>query len=212
MFHITGSLTGIRILGNGTEVTVLIENKSGNMIRKRRIQEIELGIDDGRFISPAQRRKIYATLRDISNYTGYTVEAAKQIMKVEHMLRTGDSEYFSLSTCSMTTAREYINTLMEFALQEGIMLTESGLQRTDDVDYYLIQCIRYRKCCICGRTAEIHHVDAIGMGSDRKTVDDSEKEITALCRLHHTIAHQKGWPRMMEQYHIYGIEKKRAEV
>ena len=114
MFHITGSLTGIRTLGNGTEVTVLIKNKSGSMIQKRRLQEIELGIDDGRFISPAQRRKIYATLRDISNYTGYTVEAAKQIMKVEHMLRTGDSEYFSLSTCSMTTAREYINTLMEF--------------------------------------------------------------------------------------------------
>lgn len=104
----------------------------------RPVADVELGIDDGRFISVQQRRKIYATLRDIAEYTGYPDEDMKQIMKVEHVMRCG-CDMFSLSDCSMTTAREFINTLMEYALKEGVILTESGLQRTDDIDTYLMR-------------------------------------------------------------------------
>ena len=211
MLYINGKIERVRNTKTGAEVSVAVEEQGRKIIRKYNASEVALGIEDGRTISPAQRRKIYATLRDISNHTGYTVEAAKQIMKVEHMLRTGDCRFFSLADCSVTTAREFINTLLEYALKEGIIMTESGLQRTDDVDYYLIQCIRYRRCCICGRRADIHHVDAIGMGFDRTQVDDSDKEVAALCREHHTIAHQRGWQKMMAQYHIYGIKKRRAE-
>ena len=59
-------------------------------------------------------------------------------------------------------------------------MDESGLMRTDDIDTYLIQCIRYRRCCICGRPADIHHVDAIGMGNNRRHYDDSQNEVAAL--------------------------------
>ena len=144
----------------------LVLNMSEQMARnlwQYKVRQVEVGIDDGRRITIAQRRKIYATLRDIAEYTGYTDEAMKEVMKAEHMLQSGCG-YFSLSNCSVTTAREYINTLMEYALKEGVILQESGIQRTDDIDTYLIQCIRYHKCCVCGRAAEIHHVDAIGMG------------------------------------------------
>ena len=136
----------------------------------------------------------------------------KQIMKIEHMLRVGDQKVISLSDCTMTDAREFINTLMEYALKEGIILTESGLMRTDDIDCYLIQCIRYRRCCICGKPADIHHVDAIGMGRNRQQVDDSGHEIAALCRMHHTISHQMGWDRFADSYHVYGIRRDRTEV
>ena len=131
----------------------------------------------------------------------------KEIMKVENMLRLGQDKVISLSDCTITEAREYINTLMEYSLKEGLILTESGLKRTDA---YLIQCIRYKRCCICGKTAEIHHVDAIGMGNDRRHVDDSEKKIAALCRIHHSLAHQKGWVQFADAYKVYGIEKYRT--
>ena len=206
---------GIRIgqaAAGQMEVAVCLPPEAEALIRKRRCREIQVGIDDGRTISPAQRRKAYATLGDISNHTGYTVEAAKQVMKVEHMLRTGADGLLSLADCTMTDAREFINTLMEYALKEGIILTESGLKRTDDIDAYLIQCIRHRRCCICGQAAELHHVDAIGMGNDRRQVDDSKKRMAALCRKHHTIAHQRGWERFSDSYKVYGIERHRAEA
>lgn len=160
-----------------TFLCIRIPVQAGKLIQTRKCKELALGVDDGRSITPAQRRKAYATLGDISNYTGYTVEAAKEIMKVENMLRLGQDKVISLSDCTITEAREYINTLMEYSLKEGLILTESGLKRTDDIDAYLIQCIRYKRCCICGKTAEIHHVDAIGMGNDRRHVDDSERKL-----------------------------------
>ena len=180
------------------------------MIRNMRVQYVEIGIEDGRYITPIQRRKIYATLRDIGEYTGYTIEEAKEVMKVEHIKRTGDSEWFSLSDCSVTKAREFINTLLERALNDGIIMDESGLMRTDDIDTYLIQCIRYRRCCICGRAADIHHVDVIGMGNNRRHYDDSQNEIAALCRNHHNLAHSLGWQRFMSRYKVYGIERYRC--
>jgi hypothetical protein len=196
--------------GSDIAVTVAMDRTAGNLIRDQAVRQVDVGIDDGRTITSAQRRKAYAMLRDIAFYTGYSIEDAKQVMKVEHMLRTGDSAWFSLSTCSVTTAREFINTLMEYALKNGIILAERGIDRTDDIDTYLIQCIRYRRCCLCGRPADIHHIDTIGMGNDRNRVDDSDKEIVALCREHHMAAHTQGWSDFSKIHHIYGVRRWRT--
>ena len=193
------------------DLQLRVDDSVARMIRVRKIRHVSIGIEDGRRITPLQQRKAYATLRDIGEYTGYPLEAIKQIMKVEHMMRTGDYEYFSLSDCSMTKAREFINTLLEYALKEGAILGESGLMRTDDIDAYLIQCIRYRRCCICGQPADIHHVEAIGMGQDRRHYDDWYNEVAALCRTHHSIAHTTGWQRFMDRYKVYGIKRYRCQ-
>lgn len=211
MRYYSANVKMVREAAGSTELVLAVPKEVVPMIRKRQCREIQVGVYDGRTISPAQRRKAYATLGDISNHTGYTVEAAKEIMKVEHMLRVKSCEMISLADCTMTEAREFINTLMEYALREGIILTENGFNRTDDIDTYLIQCIRYRRCCVCGQSAEIHHVDAIGMGHDRRHVDDSDKRIAALCRKHHTISHQKGWEQFADSYRVYGIERYRLE-
>lgn len=205
MIHISARVTDIRRTAEGVALQVTIERPGRPLMAKKAGDEVEIGIEDGRLITPAQRRKIYATLKDIALHTGYTPEAAKQVMKVEHMLRVGCTEYFSLADCSVSTAREFINTLMDYALREGIILSDMALDRTDDIDTYLYQCLKYRRCCICGRKADLHHVDAVGMGRDRRQVDDSMMLKAALCRTHHTIAHQMGWRRFAEQYKVYGI-------
>lgn len=194
----------------GFQLILSMTERMAKNLWQYKVNQVEVGIDDGRRITIAQRRKIYATLRDLAEYTGYTDEAMKEVMKAEHMIQSGCA-YFSLSDCSVTTAREYINTLMEYALKEGVILQEPGIQRTDDIDTYLIQCIRYHKCCICGRAAEIHHVDTIGMGNDRRHYDDSQNRIMALCRDHHTIYHQRGCSRFMDAYKVYGVERYRTE-
>lgn len=190
---------------DGTYLKVFLPNvRLGDMLRRKGVKNAEMRFDDGRHISAEQRKKAYATIRDIADYTGYPPEEMKEKLKYQHMIRTGD-DYISLKNCSMDTAREFINTILEFALEWGVPLSESAIDRTDDIGRYLYYCIMHKKCAICGKDGEIHHEDTIGMGNDRKTVDDSNYRKICLCREHHAIAHQMGIVRFRQMYKVYGI-------
>lgn len=190
---------------DGTDLVVSVPDlKLGDMFQRKKIRNAEIRFDDGRNISAEQRKKAYATIRDISDWTGYLPEEMKEILKYQHMMRTGDA-YFSLSNCSMDTAREFINTILEFALENGIPLSDNAIERTDDIGRYLYYCLLHKKCAICGKDGEIHHEDAIGMGNDRTKVDDSSYKKICLCREHHTLAHSLGVIRFREMYKVYGI-------
>lgn len=194
-----------REANEGTYLTILVPNmRLGDIFRRKCIKNAEIRFDDGRHISAEQRKKAYATIRDVADYTGYLPEEMKEKLKYQHIIRTGDA-YFSLSNCSMDMAREFINTILEFALEWGIPLSEGGIDRTDDIGRYLYYCIKYKKCAICGKDGEIHHEDAIGMGNDRRAVDDSDYRKICLCRKHHAIAHQMGVVRFRKMYKVYGI-------
>lgn len=193
---------------DGTDLVVSVPDlKLGDMFQRKKIRNAEIRFDDGRHISAEQRKKAYATIRDISDWTGYLPEEMKEILKYQHMMRTGDA-YFSLSNCSMDTAREFINTILEFALENGIPLSDNAIERTDDIGRYLYYCLLHKKCAICGKDGEIHHEDAIGMGNDRTKVDDSSYKKICLCREHHTLAHSLGVIRFREMYKVYGIVAK----
>ena len=198
------SILQFKEMERDTDLIVRVPLRLGDIFRTKGIRKAEIRFDDGRHISTDQRKKIYATIRDIADYTGYLPEEMKEIMKYRHIERTGE-EYFSLSDCSMDLAREFLNTILEFALEWGIQLSENPLDRTDDINRYLYFCIIHRKCAVCGKDGEIHHEDAIGMGNDRRTIDDSNHKKICLCRLHHTIAHQKGVLQFRKDYKIYGI-------
>lgn len=209
--HTVVELCKFRESDSGTELLVNIPNcKIGEMLTQKRIKKAEIRIDDGRLISVEQRRKAYATIRDISDYTGYMPEEQKEWLKYLHIERTG-CDHFSLSNCTMDTAREFINTILEYALEMGIPLSEEGINRADDIGKYLFFCIKHKKCAICGKSGEIHHEDAIGMGNDRKVVDDSNYKKICLCREHHTIAHQMGVERFQKMYKVYGIVVKETK-
>ena len=196
---------------NGTELIITIPGKHiGRYICRKHIKSAEMRIDDGRHISAEQRKKVYATISDIADYTGYLPEEQKEWLKYLHIINTG-CDYFSLSDCTMDTAREFINTILEYALENGIPLSEEAINRTDDIGRYLYFCIKNKKCAICGKDGEIHHEDAIGMGNNRNTVDDSGYKKICLCRFHHTQAHQLGVIRFTEMYKVYGIVVKESE-
>ena len=190
---------------DGTTLVVKVPGlKLGNLLARKKIQNAEIRFDDGRHISAEQRKKAYATIWDIADWTGYPPEEMKAILKNQHEIRTGDAD-IHLSDCSMDTAREFINTILAFALENGIPLSEDALNRTDDIGRYLYYCLIHKKCAICGRDGEIHHEDAIGMGNDRTVIDDSGYRKICLCRMHHTIAHQMGVKRFRQAYKVYGI-------
>ena len=165
----------------------------------------EIRIDDGRTITAEQRKKAYATIRDIADYLGDWPEYYKNFLKFNFCMEK-DIEYFSLSNCSVETARDFITYLIDFILENNIPLSEKALLRTDDIDRYLWSCIKYKKCCICGQAGEIHHWDAVGMGRDRREIDDSQNKKMCLCRKHHGEAHNMGNSAFEKKYHVYGIK------
>ena len=190
----------------GTELYItILEKKIGEILVDKHIKKAEMRFDDGRSISADQRKMAYATIRDIADFTGYLPEEQKEWLKYLYVAKTG-KEYISLSNCSMDEAREFINVILEYALENGVQLTEQAINRTDDIGRYLYFCIKHRKCAVCGIQGEIHHEDAIGMGNNRKTLDDSNYKKICLCRTHHTIAHQLGIERFQKSYKVYGIK------
>ena len=203
--HEIVTLDRYREVDNCTEIIIRIPDKKiGEFLSQKCIKKAEMRFDDGRSISIEQRKKAYATIRDIADYTGYLPEEQKEWLKYLYIQKTGD-DYISLSDCSMDQAREFINVILEYAIESGIQLSEQAINRTDDIGKYLYFCIKHKKCAICGQDGEIHHEDAIGMGNDRKTLDDSNHKKICLCRKHHTIAHQMGVERFTKMYKVYGI-------
>ena len=208
---VTVEIEGVRESREGTEMIVRIpgHNLADTFLTKR-IRDGELRYNDGRSITNEQRKKAYATIRDMAEWTGYPPEIMKEIMKYEFMIRTGE-EYFSLSNCSVDLAREFISMLIEFSLEHGIQLSDLAINRTDDIGRYLYYCIKHKRCAVCGRKGEIHHVDTIGMGNDRRRVDDREYRKICLCREHHTEAHKIGISEFEAKHKVYGIVVKEVD-
>lgn len=209
--HYFTKIIGIRETDQGTDLVVNIPGeKLGRKISKFRVDGkigAELKLNDGRTITVDQRKKIYATIRDISDYLGDEPDYLKEYLKYDYCANTGEDP-FSLSNCSISTAREFISHIIDFILKWNIPLTEIALNRTEDIDRYLYGCIKYRKCCITGREgADIHHVEGsrVGMGRNRKKISHSNLEIMALSRDWHNKVHQEGEKEIFEKYKIYGI-------
>lgn len=192
--------------GSTSKLVITVPNKLA-MIERKGIQHIGISVEDERRITPEQRRKAYATIKDIADWQGDMPEATKEYMKAMMMIRTG-CEHFSLSNCSVDTAREYINTLIDFCLENGVALTDSAISRTDDISRYLYSCIMNKRCAICGRDGEIHHCEGsrIGMGNDRRRVSNDGRELICLCRIHHNELHNMAESEFFKKYHVYGLE------
>jgi len=78
------------------------------------------------------------------------------------------------------------------------------LEFVDDVPDYIYHCLITKKCCICGRHTDLHHVDRIGMGRDRNDIMHEGMEALPLCREHHTEAHTMPDAEFFGRYHLTG--------
>ena len=167
----------------------------------------EIRVDDGRRISSDQRKKIYALCRDISDYTGHDVEDLKEnILKAGFMIKE-DRDYFSLSDVDMTTARYFIEYILEFCFEWNVPLNEKTVALAREVNNYLYLCLRYRRCAVCGRYADVHHHEnLVGMGMDRAKHNHEESKFIALCRTHHTECHTLGHKTSENKYKLAAIK------
>jgi hypothetical protein len=164
-------------------------------------------IEKAQRISPEMRKKVYAILRDMGDHIGQDTESMKVEMKREFLRKTGHDD-FSLSGCEKDIATKFIDFLVRYCFEYGIPLKENPKEAYgEEVEQYIRLCLEKKKCCVCGRPFQTpHHVDTIGMGSNRKKVDDSNKRKLPICNIHHKEAHTIGDKVFCEKYHIVPVK------
>jgi len=214
--HYYTQVKQVRETDKGTDLIIHIpdEKISHKLSKYKQDKDVnaEIRISDNRTIRPDQRKKIFATIRDIATYSCDDPEYIRGIMLYD-FCTLNDVMPFSLSSCSVAMAREYLNYIIEFALRWNIPLRDKGIDRTDDIDKYLYFCIKHRVCAISGKpNADIHHVDAIGMGADRNKVDHTQYRLIALSRHWHRLVHDKGEDEIFEKNKVYGIKVDRETL
>lgn len=177
---------------------------------RRSLQDVLVEFEDGRSITPAQRRKAHVLLGYIAAWWGYTpLEAAKEITKIifrgqEYTLHDG---IFSLSDCDRTTARLYITYLIDFCLLHDVPIGHDPLyELCDDIPKYVWACLMNKRCACCGKKAELHHVDAVGMGRNRKEIVHIGMRVLPLCRHHHAEIHTIGRDTFLKRYFLEPVE------
>jgi hypothetical protein len=132
----------------------------------------------------------------------YAEQRSAFTLKHLETLRDG---LFHLSTATVTTARAFITMLVEIIIEYGIPTKEPLYGLCDDIERYVYACLMNKKCAVCGKKTELHHVQAVGMGRNRREIDHIGMQALPLCREHHEEAHRIGNPAFLEKYHLVSI-------
>ena len=75
----------------------------------------------------------------------------------------------------------------------------------EDVSRYMYSCVFHRRCCICGKKADIHEVEKVGMGRNRTKIHHLNQAVQPLCRSHHMEEENLGQKAFDEKYHLQFI-------
>lgn len=163
---------------------------------------------DSRARTLEQIRKAWALMGEIAEYQGqgkddvYREQSTAFSLKHLEILQ---GELFHLSTATISTARAFINLLVEIIIEYGIPTKEPLYGLCDDLERYTYACLMNKKCAVCGKKTELHHYDHVGMGRNRREIDHIGMRAYPLCREHHEEIHLIGERAFDEKYHLVPI-------
>lgn len=174
---------------------------------KREYKKCLVQLVDSRPLSGRQRRNCYAMIREIAEWMGEEEIETKELMKLEFLStqveRLADS-IFSLSNAPMSLVAAFQRFLVRFIVRHDIPTHKSMLEYVEDTGDYVYSCLIARKCVICGRHADLHHVERVGMGRNRNEIIHEGMECLPLCREHHEEAHGVPDQEFFDKYHLDG--------
>ena len=183
-------------------------------------------------ITPEQRRKTFALMRDITAYcSGITerneIRSTLRAMQLNYLIDVADSEavrfaltdnycrlqgidLFSLSPsnencASKELASDFIDWLVNLCVENAIPCMDTLLNRCEDIERYIYACILHKRCAICGKKADIHEVETVGMGRNRRKIGHVGQLVEPLCRGHHDECGRIGQKSFDELYHMQAI-------
>lgn len=203
-------ITGDIVDYDGAYITLRVPYNDTETFLRRGYKQAEVILEDARKLSGRQRRNVYAMLREIADWAGYDEAEVKDIMKVDfwlnHLWQTADT-MFSLADAPMSVVAAFQSFIARFIVNNDVPTKVSMLNYVDDVADYVYACLAAKKCCVCGKRADLHHVDRIGMGRNRDDVIHIGLKVLPLCREHHGEAHGMSDADFMAKYHLCdGIE------
>lgn len=181
---------------------------------KRGYRECRIELIDSRPLSGKQRRMCWAMIGEIAEWQGdmrsatgralareFVNDARKLDFLISELGENAD-KLFSLSNAPMSLVAAYQRYLVRFIVSNDIPTKKPMLEYVDDVADYVYSCLINKRCCICGRVADLHHVERVGMGRSRTEICHEGMEVLPLCREHHTEAHTMPDDAFFERYHL----------
>lgn len=167
--------------------------------------EVRVFWADNRCISAEQRRKAWALMTEIAAYQGQDKEDVYREQSAAFSIKNFESlqgHLFHLSTATVSEARDFINLLIEIIIEYGIPTKEPLYGLCDDLPRYMYACLINKKCAVCGKKAELHHYDRVGMGRNRNEINHIGMLAEAVCREHHREIDTIGQKAFDEKYHL----------
>ena len=172
---------------------------------RREVKEVEITLLDSRPLSDKQRRSCYAMIREIAEWSGDTPEATKEILKLDfwcgELMQIAET-LFSLSNAPMSIVAAFQSWLARFIVRNDVPTRKPMLDYVDDIHDYVYACLMNKKCPVCGKKADLHHLNAIGMGRNRDEIIHEGLEVMPLCREHHMEIHSIGKTEFFKKYHF----------
>lgn len=164
---------------------------------------------DGRKHSRDQHGKVFALLGEIAMWAGYKyTDEINGDMKRAFLLARFDElsaaaiKSFSMSDGDVSTVSMYIQYLIDFVLEHNIPTKRPITELCEDIQQAVYSAMMHKRCIVCGKKADLHHVDRVGMGNNRREICHIGMRALPLCREHHTEAHQHGDAVLMDKYHL----------
>lgn len=169
--------------------------------------QVDLKEIDGRKLSDDQRKFIFALCSEFEKCTGDDAEIfrASCMNALNEVYDLGKS---TLTKYSVADGNKLINliisTLIRLDIPISVKLLNYYNYQLNQSQIYAM-CLK-RICCVCGKKADLHHVDAVGRGFNRKTIDHIGKRMLPLCREHHNEVHNIGDNEFLQKYHLKTIK------
>lgn len=179
------------------------------------LDSVCIEIADGRKISPQQRKFAWAIISDIARaeiggWWAGNRELIHDYFKTVFAI-TFETDGFSLARngSSMSECNDYINLLLAFCLKHDVSLSRKPIEELlpSEVQQFAYMCLMQKRCVICGKPADLHHLDGsrIGIGNNRNHVNHLGRLVLPLCREHHNAFHANE-SALMDKYHLDGIK------
>lgn len=209
---VEGSIVEVDAAG----LTVRVPYSNLERLIHRDYQTVRVELIDNNKRTAEQLRKAWAIMGDIAAaYTGDRRDAEEDVYRplaarfTEMRMETQQAlqrQLFHLSSASRSEASAFIAYLIDFVLEYDIPMSRPLGENADDIGQYVYSCLRHKKCAACGKKADLHHYDAVGMGRDRREICHIGMRALPLCRTHHEEAHTKGDEAFCAAYHLEPVQ------
>lgn len=193
---------------------IIIPDKEQNLERIETLNDgkadgvpIVFELADPRKARPKQRALFFALLGDIHNWSGEPTEWLKDYFYTRYTIKTAGSE-ISLADDTKNTvsdATELIEDVIDFIFEFDVPIHEGYTLLPRNENYFQYECIKHRQCLVCGKHADIDHIDEIGSGRNRTHLNHTKFRLASLCRTHHTERHKIGTKLFCQRHHLTNI-------